>query len=175
MNRNIICILLISTVTGCSNIETEIANPVQQEVEIPSPGFVSLSEYGLPISMDIGPKNQSDFHFYWNETFGRLEINNGQDIDFFVSQDTIRCATRKGEIESGIFTIDYIVENEEVLFYEATLPFSSSSYYHFFVCLRVDGKIYNLENNPLVEFRKSDIASMIDLSKSFKAVHIEEI
>lgn len=141
-----------------------------EEIEIPTENKIDIdiADVGFPLKFSVDSAIAKEFDFKWNPGFGRMEVSGPEGINFFIVQDTISCSTKKAEIESGIFEIDYLQDDFEVLFYEAKLPHGSSPYFHFFASLDIGGEIYNFENNPLVEFGQHEIAAMVELAKSFK-------
>ncbi len=133
---------------------------------------IDISEMGLPLKFSVDSLDAKHFEMQWNAGFGRMEVSGPDGIDFFIVQDSISCRIKKQEIESGIFEVVYLQDDNDILFYEAKLPYGSSSYFHYFASIQIGGEIYNFENNPLVEFSQHEIAGMVEMTKSFKSSKI---
>lgn len=158
-----IVVLCILIVFGCTASESEMPiTPVEQEI-VQVYELIDLSSGGFPLELKIYPDENPVIHSTWNATFGRMELNVKPDVNIFVKQDTVSIASKKEEIESGIFDISYITQNDSLIFYKASLPEGLASYWHFFALYSVDGIYYNFENNPIVECTEHQIEAMIDV------------
>src|SRR5690606_35596906 len=125
--------------------------------------IVDLSKGGLPLGIKMDPGVTLEMDARWNPAFGRMELQDDRGMSIFIVEDTVSCATKKAEIEGGIFTISYLIENDSLIFYKSTLPDGSTPYWHFFASFTVGNSHYTFENNPLVECTEGQIRAMTDL------------
>lgn len=125
-----------------------------------------LDGYGIEASIKIPPRLSDKVEIKWNDNFGRVEISAGRSVDFFVTEAVMTTIGKRFEIESGIFSIEFIRDEEETLFYRTSLPDGSSPYYNFFLIKQNGEQSIQIENNPLVEFSMEDVQLMIEITET---------
>lgn len=163
---------LFILLTSCSVSDNDLPQELGQN-QGPEFVLVDLSEGGLPLALKLNHGTTVEMETRWNSAFGRMELSNSHGMSIFVFEDTLSCATKKEEIEGGIFDISYIIENDTVIFYKSTLPDGSNPYWHFFASFPVGNSHYIFENNPLVECTEGQIRAMTDLVGKIDGLHKE--
>lgn len=149
--------------TGCSVSDTDPPGIAVIDEAISESSIVDLSHGGLPLGIHIDQGITLEMDAKWNSAFGRMELTDRRDMSIFIVEDTLSVGTKKAEIEGGIFTISYLIENDSLIFYKSTLPDGSTPYWHFFASFPVGDSHYVFENNPLVECTEGQIRAMTDL------------
>lgn len=172
--KYIACIFaIIFLFTSCStsdNVPPENADPEHQE----SQGeIVDLSTGGMPLALKVNAKSTVKIDCKWNAAFGRMELSDAQGLNIFVFEDTLSCASKKEEIEGGVFEISYIIDTEKLIFYKSTLPDGSTPYWHFYASFPLGDSHYVFENNPLVESTEGQIEAMIGLVRNIVVLNRE--
>jgi hypothetical protein len=163
------------TLIGCLPNEGEDMQPNDVVEVLPAVETIALTDYAMPIALSVHASEKDEFELSWHPSFGRLEIRKGNLLDFFVVQDSITCATKATEIESGIFEIEYVEMTDSILRYTAKIPGGDTEYHHFFASFEIDGIRYNFENNPLVEASKKQIDDMVSIVKNFSSLKNDEV
>jgi hypothetical protein len=161
---------LVLGITGCAGYDIDETIPESGVTNTQQLETISLQDYALPIAWQVEPSELDAFDLSWNPSFGRLEIRKGKEIDFFVVQDTLTCAAKAIEIESGIFEIEYTEKTDRMLIYKAMLPGGGAEYWHFFASFELGGERYIFENNPLVEVEEKQISAMVAHVKNFSSM-----
>ncbi len=157
-----IFVLLIFS-SACSTNDNDLPEKAGKNQE-PEFVLVDLSEGGgLPLVLKLDPGSSIEMDARWNSAFGRMELSNAHGVSIFVFEDTLSCASKKEEIEGGIFDISYIIETDTLIFYKSTLPDGSTPYWHFFASFPIGNSHYVFENNPLVECTEHQIKAMTAL------------
>lgn len=162
---------LIFLSTSCStsdNVPPENTLQEQRESEI-----VDLSAGGLPLALRVSAQSSVKIDSKWNSAFGRMELSGLHGLNVFVIEDTLSCASKKEEIEGGVFDISYIIETESLIFYKSTLPDGSTPYWHFYASFPLGDSHYVFENNPLVECTELQIEAMIGLVRNIVVLNRE--
>lgn len=157
--------LIFWSCSGKNEREAPAVEPTLSKVETVA---IPMNDFGLPLAIEVPLSRKKDFKKSWNENFGRLEVSASGGVDFFISESDLTLSQKKFEIESNIFIIEYIVEEPDLLIYEARLPDGSISYFNFFSIYSVAGIQYTAENNPLAEFTKEEILNMVELIKTIR-------
>lgn len=159
MTRIFFISVVLALTVSCSPDVEKIPEKVPVE---PAHKTVDLSSGGLPLIAEFPAESKTQIDPNWNETFGRMEVSNDLGIEIFITQDKKYCAEKKQEIESGVFEIVYAVETDSLISYKAQLPGGNSEYWHVYACFELAGESYCFENNPLIEYNKSQAAFMVD-------------
>lgn len=170
MHKELISYCLIMMLFGCLPTDGEDMQPVDVVELVPAMETIALTTYAMPIVLSVHASEKDEFELHWQTSFGRLEIRKGDGIDFFVVQDSITCASKAAEIESGIFEVEYIEKTDSILRYTAKIPGGDTEYHHFFASFEIDGIRYNFENNPLVEANEKQISTMVLIVKNFSSL-----
>lgn len=164
---------LILATFACSHIDQEVET-VEPNIEEYHADWTThlLDGYGIEASIKIPPRLSDKVTIKWNDNFGRIEISAGRSVDFFITEAIMTTIGKRFEIESGIFSTEYIRDEEETLFYRTSLPDGSSPYYNFFMIVKNEEQAVQIENNPLVEFSMEDVQLMIEITEtiSFKGL-----
>ncbi len=136
---------------------------------IPEPEFfVPFNHASFPLAAFTDDGQFPGLSARPNDTFGRMELQDERGLSLFVMEDSTTCVSKKEEIESGIFQIEYVVDNERILAYKSSLPDGSESYHHLFASLLLNGTHYTLESDPLVSYNQSELRQLIDLVNSIR-------
>ncbi len=159
MTRILLICLVLAMSVSCATDNAPVPEDIATKPIFKS---IDLSSGGLPLIAEIPDESKTKFKPKWNETFGRMEVTNDLGIEIFITQDTKTCAEKKQEIESGVFEIVYAVESDSLLSYKAQLPEGNSEYWHVYASYNLGGVTYSFENNPLIEYNKSQAAFMVD-------------
>lgn len=163
--KNLLCILMLATLAwSCTPDQLSPAETGAQKPTREAFRELDLSAGGLPLALRVPAASKPEISANWNASFGRMELTNPQGMSMFVTQDTLSCKSKKTDIEDGIFKIEYIVESDSLLYYKTTLPDGDSPYWHFFASFEIDGRSYNFENNPLVEFTEKEVKYMTEIA-----------
>lgn len=156
--------------SACSFVEAD------RETEVPQPQAVDptsdwetryLGAYGMDIEIKLPPEIAPHTEIHWNDNFGRLEVSApAYTIDFIITGEIETVASRRFDLDAGIFKVEYLDESDDHLLYKASLPDGSLPYYHFFKSVEIDDKTYQFQNNPLVEFGREHVELMLEISNS---------
>lgn len=135
--------------------------------------LVDLSDGGLPLALKVNGQGSVKIVSKWNSAFGRMELSDSHGLNIFVFEDTVSCASKREEIEGGVFEISYIIDTETLIFYKSTLPDGSTPYWHFYASFPLGDSHYVFENNPLVECTEGQIEAMIGLVRKIVGLNGE--
>ncbi len=173
MKRIIYVLLILLVGFGCVDSE-DLDSPTNGEtaeksVLIP----MDISHAGLPLIAMVVPKEGYQIEAKWNDTFGRLELQDTEGMDLFIQEIDLSCDEKKKEIESGIFNVEYVFENDSILCYTTSLPDGTPAYSHLFGSILIGESNYTFENNPLVECSPVQITHMKSVIENiqFSKVH----
>lgn len=160
MNR-IIPVIIALSLASCGRFEEE-QNLQPAPEENPYANWVehSLQPFGMDVALKVpGPLNNA-VEIRRNDNFGRIEFSAGESVDFIITGDFESVNTRKFDLESGIFSIEYVEDSPDFILYKAMLPDGSSPYFNFVKVFEYRGEKYSVENNPLVEFSEDEVRLM---------------
>lgn len=163
MKNHWIILLLIVPIIACSPKEDSSENAENSNIENKTPaGFssVNISDKGMPLQILLPEKSLTEADIEFNSNFGRMEVSCGDQFNYFITEEKVEMEAKKNEIESGIFTINYLKDEPGLIIYESKLPDGSSKYYHFYAIENHEGKTYLIEDNPLREFRLEEVENM---------------
>ncbi len=152
---------------SCAQEEEQI---VEEVATAPPVKVIDLSEGVFPLVAEVPENSKTNYSTKWNETFGRMEVSNDLGIELFISQNNISCAEKKREIESGIFEVNYAIDTDSLICYNTHLPDGTAEYWHVYASYKLGGYTYCFENNPLVEYNKSQAEFMVDFIGSVKPI-----
>ncbi|MCA1751693.1 MAG: hypothetical protein ABR572_02230 [Cryomorphaceae bacterium] len=169
MNR-LIPLILVLIVSSCDRFEEEHTPKVVVQ-ENPHRDWVdhSLQPFGLDVSVMVPPHLTDKVEIRRNESFGRIELSAGGSVDFIMSSDFESVNSRKFDLESGIFTIEYVEDHSDFILYKAALPDGSLPYFNFVKVFDYKGELYAVENNPLVEFSEKEVRLMAEIAKTLES------
>lgn len=161
-----LCLLI----AACSFVEAdrdvEIAQPMTSDI-YSSWDVHYLGIYGMDLEIKLPPEVAEHTEISWNESFGRIEVSAPKHkVDFFITGEIESVASRRFDLDAGIFKIEYLDEGEDHLFYKAALPDGSLPYFHFFKSIKINDKTYQFQNNPLVEFERAHVELMLEIAGS---------
>ena len=168
-----ILLLLIVTVIACSPTEESTVNVENNNMENTVPaGYssVNISDKGMPLQILLPEKSLTEAEIAFNSNFGRMEVSCGDQFNYFITEEKVEMETKKNEIESGIFTINYLKDEPGLIIYESKLPDGSSKYYHFYAIENHEERTYLIEDNPLREFRLEEVESMALSASEIKLI-----
>lgn len=168
MNKIIPFILLLLT-ASCD--PSEKGHPPQLVAKMnPHEDWVrhSLQPFGMKLELRVPKALSKEVKIRRNDNFGRIEFSAGESVDFIISGDFESVSARKFELESGIFTIEYVEDQPEFILYKAALPDESSPYFNFVKVIAYQGEKYVVENNPLVEFSEKEVRLMSEIVETIK-------
>lgn len=165
--KRIPLLALILATIACSHFEQEVSTVEPDHGEYHADWTTYyLDGYGVEASIKIPPRLTDKVEIRWNDNFGRIEISAGKSVDFFVMDAMMTINGKRFEIESGIFSSEYLRDEDEMLFYRTSLPDGSSPYFNFFTVRQNDDQSIQIENNPLVEFSMDDVQLMIEITET---------
>ncbi len=128
-----------------------------------------LVELGEHVTMAIPQELRDVLKMRWNESFGRLEISAGKSLDMLISESLEDVEYKRFDLERGIFEVIYLEEDAEYVFYKTSLPDASTVYYHFYLVKQIDGRMLQVENNPLVEFTEEEVGQMLKVARTINS------
>lgn len=161
MKRSILLIAATSLLLSCAQEQTHPKPTEWQEV--------AIGANVLPLVLRMPENEQVEVHSRWNETFGRLEIIGIKNDEIFIRESSISCAQKRKELESGVFEVNYLEENDSLLIYTTSVPGSDEIYWNVYATKRGKASIYAAEQNPLIAYSREDIVRMTATIKRIKA------
>lgn len=164
--------------SACSFVDAD------RDTEVPEPKAMDahshweqryLGAHGMELEIKLPPEVAPQTEVHWNDNFGRLEISApAHNIDFIITGEIESVESRRFDLDAGIFNIEYLDESEAHLFYKASLPDGTLPYFHFFKSIEINGKTYQIQNNPLVEFGQEDVELMLDIASTISSSETAE-
>jgi len=169
MNK-IISIVILLFVVSCDQFEQEQNLAESKEEKSPRADWVehSLQPFGMEVVLKVPEAVSDDVEIRRNDNFGRIEFSAGESIDFIISGEYEPFSARKRNLESGIFSIEYVEDHPDFILYKAMLPDGSSEYFNFVKEINYKGELHAVENNPLAEFSEEEIRLMAEIVETFE-------
>ena len=163
--KHILIVILGLILYSCNDLIEDLGiGEKSSETGVNTAVYQDLSRYGMKIALTWPSDTLGDLKVKWNDHFGRVECSAGKHADFFICNDIENSIERKKfDLETGVFSVQYIEEGEDLLFYKTTLPDGSAPYYHFHKSIGSGDEVYHFESNPLIEFTEKDVRFMIEL------------
>ena len=144
----------------------------KSELNVQTEGMkqIDLSEYELNAHMFVPDDSKGKADIIATD-WGSIEINVADWYGIEIIPYGMTLSDKKAELKSDlVYTVDYIVEEENLILYKKTISGSDvDPEFHFFMTTEIDGELVEVKSSADQSFTKKQVEKMINSAKTLSS------